>query len=491
MAEGPRTSKGNVFKIAGSYAITPSDPIEVGSEHQLLMDRYVVDDIWDCRRTVHQPDKHPENPLIRPDKRWEGIGPGNGCSWFDPETGLIRMWASAHHRQHYISEKSHKTGLGVYYESEDGVHWSRPNLRLVEFDGDTDNNIFWEHPDILMASISVVPLPERMRDRGRYVMLGGVAVMDPPPPPGDHSMTQRIFYSDDGLSFTEAPENPIFKGRSDCHNNIVYNPERDVFMHYRRATVNANEIRRIAFSEIPDLIHWTQPVGVIGPDELDPACFYGMPVVRYRGAYLGFLQMFHWHPDIKLPKDFSIDVQLAWSRDGIHWERHPERPVFLPTGRIPDFDWGMVLVQQGFVEHEGQIYIYYSAHERLHNGRMQPDDTCIGLGTLRSDGFVSLDAPKAGYMLTKPVRCPGGKLRVNTRTSGKGCVKVAIRDGNGERDGQWLEDWGYDNNVPFSGDSIDGEVDWKTQPTLDTLKGRAIRLHFWLEEAELYSFWFE
>ena len=32
MAEGPRVSASNVFKIAGSYAITPSDPVEVGQE---------------------------------------------------------------------------------------------------------------------------------------------------------------------------------------------------------------------------------------------------------------------------------------------------------------------------------------------------------------------------------------------------------------------------------------------------------------------------
>jgi len=45
MSEGPRVSSRNVFKIAGSYAITPSDPVEVGTEHQLLMDRYVIVDL--------------------------------------------------------------------------------------------------------------------------------------------------------------------------------------------------------------------------------------------------------------------------------------------------------------------------------------------------------------------------------------------------------------------------------------------------------------
>lgn len=340
--------------------------------------------------------------------------------------------------------------------------------------------------------MSLVPLPEHLRERGRYALLAGVAHMDPPPPPGDHTMSQRIFYSDDGLTFAEAPENPIIKGRSDCHNNMVYNPERGVFMQYRRATVNANEIRRIAYTESADLIHWTQPVGIVIPDELDPPCFYGMPVTRYQGAYFGFLEMFYWHPDRKLPKDHSIDVQLAWSRDGIRWERHPERPTFLPTGQVPKFDWGMVLCQQGVITlDDGRLAVYYSGQARLHHGQMKPDTTCIGLATLRSDGFVSLDAPTVGYMLTKPLRCPGGRLHVNAKTSSGGCVKIAVRDGNGERDGQWLDGWGYGENVPFAGDSTDQEVAWTTEASFGVLKDRSIRLHFWLEEAELYSFWFE
>ena len=56
MAEPPRVGTGQ-FSIKGSYGIIPSEPIEVGSRRQLLLDDFIVDDWWNCRRTVHQPEK--------------------------------------------------------------------------------------------------------------------------------------------------------------------------------------------------------------------------------------------------------------------------------------------------------------------------------------------------------------------------------------------------------------------------------------------------
>ena len=50
--------------IEGSYDVLPSTPVIVAHTRQLLMDDHVVDDAWGCRRTVHQPEKHSDNPLL-------------------------------------------------------------------------------------------------------------------------------------------------------------------------------------------------------------------------------------------------------------------------------------------------------------------------------------------------------------------------------------------------------------------------------------------
>jgi hypothetical protein len=306
-------------------------------------------------------------------------------------------------------------------------------------------------------------------------------------------MEVRIALSEDGIHWKDQEANPIFRGQSDCENQVLYNPEREVFMLYRRPPINAGQIRRIAYSESSDLVHWTQPTQIIRPDELDSFSLYGMTVARYQGVYLGFLEMFYYKQpldwDSKPEKHMQVDLQLTWSRDGKHWERHPARPLFLETGPAGSYDWGMVYPGVGLIEREDRVDFYYVGREQLHV-RM-PGRGNICLASLRKDGFVSIEAPQQGFVLTRPLVCPGGRLHVNGKTSEQGSIRVAIRRGDGELDGKWMPEWDFDRSLAFRGDSIDEALNWKGKQNLDALKGESIRLHFRLEEAHLYSFWFE
>ena len=68
---------------------------------------------------------------------------------------------------------------------------------------------------------------------------------------------------------------------------------------------------------------------------------------------------------------------------------------------------------------------------------------------------------------------------------------MAIRRGDGELDGKWLPEWDYDRSQSFTRDSTDEVLNWEDMEDLGSLKGESIRLQFWLQEAHLYSFWFE
>ncbi len=481
------------FLIEGSHSIAPSTPVEVGGVRQLLMDDYVVDDAWACHRTVHQPEKYPGNPVLPcPDNQVAKTS--QGTVMYDEQLKRFRLWASYWYKWR---EKYAPNIVTNYYESEDGINWVAPELGIVEFDGSRANNVILGAPGFICGGPSVVEAPPRLRARGRYAMLHGRAG-GPDRPGQHHKMDTLIAWSKDGLHWQDQAENPVLHGRTDTFNNMVYNPERDVFMHYRRATVNANQIRRMAYSESTDLITFTQPQVIIYPDELDPCMFYGMPVTKYQGVYLGFLEMFYVYMDqtqvnhVLGPKSHQIDIQLAWSRDGIHWQRHPKRPIFLPTGVPDSYDWGMIQVLQGLPERDDRVLVYYVGDEAFHtNASVQNSKTGhLCLATLRQDGFVSLDAPAEGYMLTRPLRCPGGKLHINARTTGNGFVRVAARRGDGVNDGDWIEGWSFDDGPVFAGDSTDAALDWKSAKSFDGLKGDAMRLHFWMQKAELYSFWF-
>jgi len=492
---------GHQWTIKGSYAIVPTQPLQIGNQRQLLLDNYVVEDLRACRRKVHQPTKHPSNPLFSTGP--EGLNPDSTAPYIsvirDNVTGLYRLWAASN----ILVRQPTPPGFywlsrGRYFESSDGLQWRAPNLGLVESDGSKTNNIFMGGPKFTYDSLGVSPSPEKWRQRGRYLMIynRGPAGRDPHPELIAGGQELRLAFSEDGVRWTDQKENPIFRGQSDTSNNVTYNVERDVLMSYRRPPINAGEIRRIAYSESADLVHWSQPEQAVVPDELDPYSLYCMPVTRYQGVYFGFLHMFyhraHFDRKAPRPKDMKIDVQLTWSRDGKHWKRHPRRPLFLPTGAQGSYDAGRVYVGKGLIARDDRIDIYYTGHESRHISKeVQPGDNHLCLASLRRDGFVSLEAPDEGNVLTKPISYPGGSLHINARTFPGGSVRVAIRRGDGEFDGLPLPQWNYEQCRVFSADSIDHTIDWKQQEDLSSLKGKAIRLEFSLKQAELFSFWFE
>ena len=101
------------------------------------------------------------------------------------------------------------------------------------------------------------------------------------------------------------------------------------------------------------------------------------------------------------------------------------------------------------------------------------------------------DASKEGYMLTKPLLIPGGKLHLNAETEPGGFIRIAVRRGDGVKDGDWLDGGNFDDGERFTGDSVDKVMQWKSGTGFDALKDKSLRLHFWLNKAKLYSFWFE
>jgi len=59
------------------------------------------------------------------------------------------------------------------------------------------------------------------------------------------------------------------------------------------------------------------------------------------------------------------------------------------------------------------------------------------------------------------------------------------------RDGEWVAGFGFDDSQPVGGDSLDAVLTWAGEETLGGFPAEVVRLHAWLESAELYSFWFE
>jgi len=104
--------------------------------------------------------------------------------------------------------------------------------------------------------------------------------------------------------------------------------------------------------------------------------------------------------------------------------------------------------------------------------------------TLRTDGFVSVNAPfDGGEMVTKPFRFTGKELEINLATSAAGGLRVEIQNESGEpMAGYALSDCGE-----IIGDEIARVVKWKGGSDLSALAGNLVRLRFVMNDADLYS----
>ena len=107
--------------------------------------------------------------------------------------------------------------------------------------------------------------------------------------------------------------------------------------------------------------------------------------------------------------------------------------------------------------------------------------------TLRLDGFVSVSAPMSGGVLvTKPLTFSGPELHLNFATSGAGGIRVALR----RPDGSPIPGFSIADCNEVFGDTLDRAVTWKSGSNVGRLAEKPVRLHFQLQDADLYAFQF-
>ena len=127
--------------------------IEIGSTKQLFVDDYLIESLTNAKQGLNQAVKADYNPILRPERPWEGNYMRPSKVIFDEKDQNFKMWYTASTTTVRLENGKPVAGgpAGLVLDSrgsvtclatsEDGVHWERPSLGLVEFDGSTDNNI--------------------------------------------------------------------------------------------------------------------------------------------------------------------------------------------------------------------------------------------------------------------------------------------------------------------------------------------------------------
>ena len=469
----------------------PRGVIKLMPGSQLFIDDYLIEASMNLTRTTHQPQTLP-NPILAKDETWHEMPLFYQQVLRDPDSGLFRMWYNVRNNTPDFWT------CFAYAESDDGIHWRRPRLGLVEVNGSKANNIYWK-PNGIAFGLMLVDDGKQVADPNRrfkmaYSLYGGKTAG------GIH-----VAFSPDGIRFTVYDQNPVLADEDWDDSRGRYHDYTDTgdimdgcWDPFRKRYLMAVEVRSapedryqgknfadkeffrlVAQSVSDDFIHWSVPARtmVSDPNEAGLWEFYGMkPQVR-GNLYLGFVRILR--DDVNADPDgpgWGIGwTELSTSRDGENWTRY--REPFLDRNPQPGtFDHAHAWVGDCVTVGDKE-FIYYCGYAEGHKVGTRQN----GLGFLRKDGFVSRDAGTLlGHLRTPVIIFDGAGLTVNAEVEGE--LRVRILD----PDGKSLAGFGWDDCQPIRGDSVRHPVQWSGN--LADLKDTPIRLEFALRKAKLYAF---
>ena len=107
-----------------------------------------------------------EELLMRADRPWENACIGGGATVIR-EGNRWRMWYGAYDHSYKRDDDAYL----AYAESPDGVHWTKPQLGLVEYQGNKNNNILISGPQSGGLAFSYAFLDEGKDAREKYKMI--------------------------------------------------------------------------------------------------------------------------------------------------------------------------------------------------------------------------------------------------------------------------------------------------------------------------------
>ena len=468
-----------------------ASPVHIGSRLELFVDEYLIHRMEGAHLVLHRPTPH--EVVVTHDNPWEGNSCGYKTVFQDGE--LYRMYYRGSHVIH-TQEGYHSPHPEVvcYAESEDGIHWTKPELGLIEFEGSKKNNILWEG----VGSHNFTPFRDAnpdCRPDERYKALGS----------GEGGL--YAFRSPDGIHWSLMSDKPgITKGAFDSQNLAFWDTVRGEYREYHRDFQDGRDIRTGTSSDFRD---WSEPVFLnYSPGRVSE--LYTNQVIPYYRAphiFLGFPTRYvdrGWTESAKALPEYEYrrirgaksqregtamtDGMFMVSRDGLNFTVWPES--FLRPGlRSKDNwfygdnyqNWGLVETESHLDDAYNELSIY--ASEASHQG----DSMRWRRYTLRIDGFVSVWAPlSGGELVTRPLVFEGRGLALNYSTSVAGSLRVEIQDDAGTA----IEGFALSDATEIYGDELDRVVTWKNGGDVSRLAGMPVRLRFVLGDADLYSFRF-
>lgn len=454
-------------------------------------------------RLVAQPAGR-SGPIFDLEKPWEGKGV-RVCTLLK-DGDRYRLWAAC--------ETPEMQGLYCYYESQDGVEWTRPEIGEYEYEGSKENNILPWSPESIFIDPSAPP-----EARYKGVSLEGVSYEQMmefkekfPDRVGPRAYRPSIKQayaitgatSPDGLHWDRLKV-PFSIEHSDTHIIATYDALRKKYVIYTRHWWVGERTKKVG--DDGRYLTWLgetsgsgrRAIGRMESDDFEtfplsdlmlvPDCEMAPTEVLYTNSKTtipGAPDQHLLFPAVWNTADDTTRIIMYTGTDGRVWQKFPG--TVLETGDFGAWDGGCIFAHPNLVElADGDFALPYTGYNYPHKYARGTWRFLPGYAVWPKGRLIALQADEEGYFCTVAIMPPGRKLLINAVTRRAGSIKVAVSDVHG----RVLAERSFDDCEPIVGDVYRRPVRWKSGEQLGCAENEAITLQIKMDRARLFSLDFE
>ena len=450
-----------------------------------------------CREPIIEPDPHTEvsvqvGTILQRDSSFQAWGT---CRLHDGQT------------------------RSAYFESADGVCWTRPQVGVIEHEGRRDNNYIEQFSGSVFFDPAGAP-DERYKaiEEGYITQEQLDAFLELRP--GDYD-PQAIraelkegdlwwrgsnicavvgWVSPDGFRWKRL-HMPLAVIHSDTRIVCYWDAALQKYVGYFRewytgprvkGIPNADPLpwkragrRAISRAETDDFRSFPMPATVLIPrydmhpaDQLYTNCRTSVP--HAPDQHLMF-------PAVYVTADDTTYIDMASSHDGKIWSFVPGTPL-LETGTFGGWDGGCVFAFEELLElADGDFALPFIGHNVPHKYSRGQQMSRSAYALWPKGRLVGIEAVERGEFSTVAVVAPGRRLCINAVTKRAGHIKVAVS----RLDGKMIAGRDFADAVPLVGDLFGAPVRWRGHEDLGVDAGEAVIIRFQMERAKIYYLDFE
>ncbi|HUP79610.1 MAG TPA: hypothetical protein VM260_13750, partial [Pirellula sp.] len=361
-----------------------------------------------------------------------------------------------------------------------GLHWHKPSLGLLSYNGNTDNNIVARF-SIDSVYDDPVGVPGERFKGFTFAELPADEINDQTPVFNRYALYAVV--SSDGMKWTRLPR-PAIRWFCDTWNIVSWDPIIKKYVGFFRGHQNG---RAISHSKTDDFHNWPPPKTLMtgAPDDGPSDDYYSNAYTTYPGRpdlRLLFPAIYHQDSD-------HCDVRMAISNEGYAYNWVTREPI-LEVGNKGEWDCGQVYAQPNLIHlPDGRLALPYNAYDHTHNS-----DSALyknnrrrnGLGwAIWEDGrLAGVQADNAGEFYVHSFTLHGPEILINYRASEEGKVEVELLERN---QSEPIPGFSLNDCEPLLGDKVWSAARWKGQD-LSTLKGKRVQMRFRLTKAKVFGY---